>query len=789
MRRILELNGLLLIILVFFIYTSVCAASTLIDGSNSTISEDTNWTIEGSPYIVLNNVSIQDSATLTVDTDVVVKFESGVYMNVGDVVSGTLIADGVTFTSNSVTPALGDWGTISFYYYSDGSRLNNCTVEYGNGVDIQCSGSVTVTNSIIRNNSFGFGVNSSNPTISGCTIENNALGGGGFYRAEETIFTNNIVRNNGGDFTIYAREPGDLPTIDSSNTFEGNSHQIVYFEGGGYIDSDRHWYDLGLDYYINGNLNVTNGATLTLEGCTLKMSDSAVLEQISIGSGALIAEGVTFTSQNETPAPGDWGTISFYYNSDGSRLNNCIVEYGNGVDIRASGSVTVTNSIIRNNNYGFGVYRSIPTISGCIIENNVLGGVEFDRAEETIFTNNIVRNNGGDVTIYATEPGGLPMIDTSNTFEGNAQQVVYFKYGGSITSDRHWYDLGLDYLINGDLSISNGATLTLEGCTVKLATGNIDMGYFDSLASGNLIAEGVTFTSQSDTPSPGDWGMLIFHELSGGSRLNNCTIEYGETVKLFSLESVPITNCTFRNNLYGGLVVFKGNPTISGCMIEDNLGTGLAVWNTSAPTILCNTIRNSGQYGINLIDSARPIIRYNNIVNNGVYDLKNNTDNVISAELNWWGSNADPIDLISNTGNGAVNYTPWLEEESNCEDVDGDGIVDRVDNCPSNANSNQEDVDSDGTGDVCDADTVYGNISGAVQQGVNVNLYVPTCGGDVLIDTVTTNAEGYYSFGNLVNGFHFVAPEDDVCGFVPALEYFQIPRAEIIPIDFSAACP
>ena len=35
-------------------------------------------------------------------------------------------------------------------------------------------------------------------------------------------------------------------------------------------------------------------------------------------------------------------------------------------------------------------------------------------------------------------------------------------------------------------------------------------------------------------------------------------------------------------------------------------------------------------------------------------------------------------------------------------DVDGDGIVDSLDNCPNTANSNQRDGDSNGEGDVCE---------------------------------------------------------------------------------------
>ena len=39
---------------------------------------------------------------------------------------------------------------------------------------------------------------------------------------------------------------------------------------------------------------------------------------------------------------------------------------------------------------------------------------------------------------------------------------------------------------------------------------------------------------------------------------------------------------------------------------------------------------------------------------------------------------------------------------NNSNDLDGDGILNDVDNCPNKANADQKDTDGDGTGDVCD---------------------------------------------------------------------------------------
>jgi len=66
---------------------------------------------------------------------------------------------------------------------------------------------------------------------------------------------------------------------------------------------------------------------------------------------------------------------------------------------------------------------------------------------------------------------------------------------------------------------------------------------------------------------------------------------------------------------------------------------------------------------------------------------------------------------------GAGNIAPWGDVTKNpgaagftagdLNDDDGDGILNRVDNCPQNPNPDQRDSDQDGVGDVCDQCDVY----------------------------------------------------------------------------------
>jgi len=167
--------------------------------------------------------------------------------------------------------------------------------------------------------------------------------------------------------------------------------------------------------------------------------------------------------------------------------------------------------------------------------------------------------------------------------------------------------------------------------------------------------------------------------------------------------------------------------------------------------------------------------------------------------MNYMGSEIEIEDFLACTSGKYIHQWWYLSYSSSSDDggacdgtwdvvcgidSDADSIPDSEDNCPAIDNPNQEDADTDGNGDLCDNDTVYGTISGAVQDGVNVGIYRPNCGGDILLDTATTNSEGYYAFGNLSNGWHTIVPELEGYTFAPEINHPKIPQAEIISYDF-----
>jgi hypothetical protein len=82
--------------------------------------------------------------------------------------------------------------------------------------------------------------------------------------------------------------------------------------------------------------------------------------------------------------------------------------------------------------------------------------------------------------------------------------------------------------------------------------------------------------------------------------------------------------------------------------------------------------------------------------------------------------------------------------------------------------------------------TIYGNVSGDVQEGVTVEIYTTSCGSNILEATTETDVNGYYSFGGLNSQRYLILAEEIGYSFVPASAWVDIPQTEVQSYDFTA---
>jgi len=114
-------------------------------------------------------------------------------------------------------------------------------------------------------------------------------------------------------------------------------------------------------------------------------------------------------------------------------------------------------------------------------------------------------------------------------------------------------------------------------------------------------------------------------------------------------------------------------------------------------------------------------------------------------------------------GDGIDNATDNCPTTPNADqlDTDNDGIGDVCDNCPTNANADQLDTDNDGEGDICDATPTGDDDSDGVDNAIDLCPNTPT--GE------TVNTDGC-SNGQLDDDNDGVQNSDDLCAATPAGE-------------------
>jgi len=240
----------------------------------------------------------------------------------------------------------------------------------------------------------------------------------------------------GTDYTYYfeAKDSNNATATGSpTSTVDAPDVSETGTSVSGIISSDTTWRAVNSPYFVTGNVAVAEGVTLMIEpGVTVKFSTGTYLQI----EGTLNAQGtsgnkIIFTSNKESPSPGDWEYIKFTDTSDDT---NCIVSYihikyadvgvyaesasptisystisyCNSYAIRAGyssagDSILITDNYISNN--GNGIYSmASPVIRNNVICNNTGKGIETYSGGKANIGKNIISNNQYGIYSYYNNP-------------------------------------------------------------------------------------------------------------------------------------------------------------------------------------------------------------------------------------------------------------------------------------------------------------------------------------------------------------------------------------------------
>ncbi|HPG39431.1 MAG TPA: T9SS type A sorting domain-containing protein [bacterium] len=243
--------------LALFAMISTTNAQTDIPGANVSGT----WTLTNSPYMINGEITIPDSATLTIEPGVNVIFTGHYKFNV----QGRLLAvgteqDSIYFTAQDQAAG---WHSIRFIntpVHNDTSKIIYCSLKYGKantGNDLdRCGGAFSIKNFskvLISHCLIAYNVNSGNiattggggialwtasPTISNCEFKaNNGVYGSAMaiYYSSNALVYSNLFHDNYGHGTINIGVNSASIFINNiivNNTATTPAHGIIHFEGG-----------------------------------------------------------------------------------------------------------------------------------------------------------------------------------------------------------------------------------------------------------------------------------------------------------------------------------------------------------------------------------------------------------------------------------------------------------------------------------------------------------------------------------------------------------------------------
>ena len=298
------------------------------------------------------------------------------------------------------------------------------------------------------------------------------------------------------------------------------------------------------------SITLDKGVTMTIEeGVKISFETDTYLW---VEYGKLIIKGtaespVTFTSNNKSPAAGDWTGIGFKEKvMSGTSIDHLIIEDAgskahNGVgaiqleQMRQGGRISITNTTIRN--------------------SDQFGLVAADHGTFAKFENNTFKDNkAGSMQVVAETLGS---VGRGNTFN----QPIHVTES-HVDQTTTWPPFDVPVFVDGHIWVRNQTsipTLTIADKTTLKIGQNTFIEIGDSDAPGAFVAKNVTFTSGSPSPTPGDWTSVFLRPKTSGTDIENCIFEYfgndghngqgaitleGTSAK--DLNGVTIKNNTFR---------------------------------------------------------------------------------------------------------------------------------------------------------------------------------------------------------------------------------------------------
>ncbi len=605
------------------------------------ITEDTAWTPDGSNYIVTCDVTVVVGVTLTIEPEVVVRFDPATSL----IVNGELIASAASFTSNSVTPAKGDWGQILFTatsqdalfdgggHYVSGSIIQESLIEWG-GSGEGVGGMVQATGA--------------SPFLDHNTVRNSSSRGidaVGRSTSQRVRITRNTVSGNSSGVHVSAGELG-------SNTIS-NSGSSTWAGG------------IGKGVYATNSLITNNDVSDNVggSGAGIYAEDSLLRGNTVTGNSTIPCVSGYGTPCNPYSIPPLYGGGVYSIGSDlvantiaGNSIKNYYGEEAYGAGVYAVGGTLSENTVSGNvvapdglstncESKGGGIFSSLSTLADNVVEDNSVNGHNASGGGIYITGGTVTGNTLSGNTVTCTEDetsygggiyadGGVVMDNTltNNTAAGGADSQ-----GGGVYGDVN--------TISGNTLSGNSAR---RGAAIYSNKGTVSNNYItDNTASWSgaiYMFEGTALGNTLEGNSAVNGGGLVGTRAEfAGNIVQNNTANVGG--------GIAASECTVRGNIVTGNTamsdgggIYAEGGTVTGNTVTGNsvpsYGRGSGAYLLGAVDFTYNSIientASGGTAGGITID-GQPEVHFNNLYDNEPYDAEVVSADPVAATLNYWG--------------------------------------------------------------------------------------------------------------------------------------------------------
>jgi parallel beta-helix repeat protein len=604
------------------------------------IGTDTTWNFAGSPYIVIDDVIVESSATLTIDPGVIVKFNG----NYGIYVDGNLLAIGlesfrINITSNQASPMPRDWETIQINGYAE---IKNCDISYGtNSIVIFSSSNNEITdNNIFSNiNAITLELSSLN-TIIGNNISNNRQGIYIQSSSNNNISSNTILSNNGWGVWLASSW---------NNTLFNN----IFIDDGLIILGDQ------LSHFNSHTIPISNN----VNGKPLYYyKDTSSVNIVGIPVGQLfIINSTNFYVSNLQIESTDLG-IEIAYSNNINLIDNDLLNNSNGIRIYFSSNINITgNNVPSIGSIGIFLHSSNNNIltNNKVFSSPFSNGIRLEYSSNNIITGNDV--SGCVVGIYLLD-FSINNSVSGNNVSSNAGGIGLSKssYNKISYNNVSYNSIGLkclpssnnNIIISNNISLNNIYGVYIEPSFNNNITNNYIFNNGNPANGGGIYLESLSnsYIINNNISSNSWYGIYLdsssYNNFTGNIILNN---DYGLYLSSSNLNHI-ISNDISMNNIDGIFLGSSSNNNFANNHISDNL-EGINVSSSSNNNNIIANIASNNDYGIYIGGSIDNNIYHNNILNNSnqAYDNSNNSnqwDNGYPSGGNYW-SDYTGIDMNS----------------------------------------------------------------------------------------------------------------------------------------------